>query len=391
MHEAETPTPAAGNDALGSVRADDQSPDDRSTTRTTRTADRTTMRALVQYAYGGPDVLQAAVVAMPSPGPGQVRVRVGASSVNARDWHVMRGEPQLARLLDRTVFSRTAPRVPIRGTDFAGTVDAVGPGVPRWRPGDRIFGEADAAWAEYVVAAQDAVAAIPVAVSLEEAAALPLAGTTALTCLSAGDPQAEDRLLINGASGGVGTFAVQLAHAMGLRVTAVCSARNAEQARLLGADAAIDYAVNDFCATPDRFDMVLDLVGNRPIRALRNLLRPTGTLVLSGGGVPGTGRYIGPIGLLVRAQLLARRPGPRIVIPRAQPTTERLEELAELMQRGSLVPVIDRAFSLDDGVDAVRYVETEHASGKVLLTNQPTQPGTLGRAATENEHREGSS
>lgn len=333
-----------------------------------------TMRALVQDSYGSPDVLKATLAALPAPGPGQVRVRVGASSVNARDWHVLRGEPRLARVLDRTVFGRTAPTVRIRGTDVAGTVDSVGESVTRWCPGDLVFGEAAAAWAEYVVADQDAVAAVPSGMTLEHAAGLPLAGVTALTCLSAGEAAAGDRLLINGASGGVGTFAIQIARAMGLFVTAVCSARNADQARSLGAETVIDYAVEDFCATSDRYDVVLDLVGNRSIRALRNLVRPSGTLVLSGGGVPGQGRYIGPVGLLVRAQLLARRPGPRIVIPQAKPTTERLEQLAALVDAGSLVPVIDRVFALDDGAAAVRYVETEHASGKVIIAIHPT-PG----------------
>jgi NADPH:quinone reductase-like Zn-dependent oxidoreductase len=280
----------------------------------------------------------------------------------------MRGEPRLARLLDHTIFGLRAPKIAVRGTDFAGTVDATGPDVTQWKPGDRIFGEADGAWAEYVIAAQAAIGAVPAAVSLEQAAGLPLAGTTALTCLSAGDPQAGDQLLINGASGGVGTFAVQMAHAIGLRITAVCSARNADQARSLGADTVIDYATEDFCGRPDRYDMVLDLVGNRPVGALRRLLRPTGTLVLSGGGVPGTGRYVGPLALLARAQLLARRPGPRIVVPQARPTTGVLEEIAALVQSGSLVPVIDRVFTLPDGAEAVRYVETDHARGKVIVT-----------------------
>lgn len=332
---------------------------------------RTTMRALVQHRYGGPDVLRTARVPLPTPGPGQVRVRVGASSVNARDWHVMRGEPRVARLLDRSLFGRRAPRTAVRGTDFAGTVDAVGQDVTRWRPGDRIFGEADAAWAEYVIAAQDAVAAVPDGVSFEHAAALPLAATTALTCLSAGQAQAGHRLLINGASGGVGTFALQMARAIGLRTTAVCSARNAGQARSLGADTVIDYATEDFCARADRYDIVMDLVGNRPVSTLRGLLRDGGTLVLSGGGVPGTGRYVGPLALLARAQLLARRPGPRIVVPQAQPTTSRLQEIAALVESGSLVSAIDRVFALDDGAEAVRYVEDTHTSGKVIITVAP--------------------
>ena len=331
-----------------------------------RSAERT-MKALVQDRYGGPDVLRLAAVRRPVPQRGQVLVRVEASSVNARDWHVMRGEPRVARLLDRSVFARTAPTVPIRGTDFAGTVVAVGDGVTRWRTGDWIFGEAEGAWAEYAVAAEDGVAEVPAGVSATEAAALPLAGTTALMCLSSGEPRPGDRLLLNGASGGVGTFAVQAARHMGLDVTAVCSSDNAAQARLMGANAVIDYAVDDFCATPERYDTVIDLVGNRSVRALRRLVRPKGTLVLSGGGVPGTGRVIGPIGLLLRAQLLARTPGPRIVVPQARPTTAGLEEIADLARKGALVPVIDRRFTLGEAADAVRYVETEHPRGKVVI------------------------
>lgn len=327
-----------------------------------------TMRALVQDIYGSPDVLEVAAVPTPTPGPGQIRVRVAAASVNARDWHVMRGEPRLARLLDRTVFGRTAPRVAIRGTDFAGTVDAVGDGVTRWRTGDRVFGEADAALAEYVVASRDLVAAVPAGASFHQAAALPLAATTALICLRAGDPTPGARLLINGASGGVGTFAIQLAKTMGLHVTAVCSARNADLARSLGADSVIDYDVEDFCAAPDRYDMVLDLVGNRSLRDLRRLVHPSGTLILSGGGVSGEGRWIGPLGLLVRAQLMARLPGPRIVTPQALPSTERLEELAGLVASGSVTSVIDRVFDLDHGAEALRYLETEHARAKVIVT-----------------------
>jgi NADPH:quinone reductase-like Zn-dependent oxidoreductase len=293
---------------------------------------------------------------------------VAASSVNARDWHVMRGEPRIARLLDRSLFGLRAPRTAVRGTDVAGTVDAVGPDVTRWAPGDLILGEAAAAWAEYVVAAQDAVAAVPAGVTLEQAAALPLAATTALSCLSAGQAQAGGRLLVNGASGGAGTFVLQLARALGLHTTAVCSARNADQAWALGADTVIDYATEDFCARADRYDIVVDLVGNRPVSTLRGLVADSGTLVLSGGGAPGTGRYVGPIALLAGAQLLARRPGPRIVIPQARPTTGRLQEIAALVRSGSVSPVIDRVFTLDDGAEAMRYVEDAHARGKVIIT-----------------------
>jgi NADPH:quinone reductase-like Zn-dependent oxidoreductase len=334
----------------------------------TQTISQTMMRALVQDTYGGPEVLRPAAVPQVEPGPGQVRVRVHASSVNARDWHLMRGEPKIARLLDRSVFGRHAPKVTIRGTDFAGRVDAVGRGVTRWTPGDRVFGEADAAWAEAVIADESAVAAVPEGITMEHAAVLPLAGTTALLCLCSAEAHAGQRLLINGASGGVGTFALQIAHGMGLHVTAVCSTRNAAQARALGADAVVEYDRNDFCKAPQRYDIVLDLVGNRALRDLRRLVRRDGTLVLSGGGVPGAGRWLGPIGLLLRAQLLARLPGPRIITPRAVPTAAQLEELAELVRSGAVTPAIDRAFDLDEGAAAVRYMETTHPRGKVALS-----------------------
>ena len=343
----------------------------------------TTMRALSQNAYGPPDVLRLITAAVPQPGPGQVLVRVHASSVNARDWHIMRGEPRLARVLNRTVFGRQAPQVPIRGTDFAGTIQNVGENVTSWRPGDLVLGQAEATWAEYAVASQDAIAAVPPSVTSHEAATLPLAGTTALTCLDAARLRQGDRLLINGASGGVGSFAVQTAHARGIHVTAVCSARNAAQAKALGADIVIDYATTDFCATDERYDAVVDLVGNRSVRELRKLVRSTGALVLSGGGVPGTGHLVGPLGLLVRAQLLSRTPGPRIVIPQALPNTDQLRTLSMLTGGRTVVPVVDRVFDLAEGADAVRYVETEHARGKVLLTIMPLNATSDLRPATK--------
>ena len=197
-----------------------------------------------------------------------------AASVNARDWHVMRGEPRMARLLDRRTFGRTAPRQPIRGTDFAGIVESVGAGVTRWRPGDAVFGEADAAFADFVVAKADLVAAIPDGIGFQQAAAIPLAATTALLCLRSGAPEPGQSVLINGASGGVGTFAVQLARSMGLAVTAVCSARNADLARSLGADTVVDYRQTDFTRLGRRFDVIVDLVGNRSLRDLRLALLP---------------------------------------------------------------------------------------------------------------------
>jgi NADPH:quinone reductase-like Zn-dependent oxidoreductase len=208
-------------------------------------------------------------------------------------------------------------------------------------------------------------------VTPHEAATLPLAGTTALTCLDAARLRHGERILINGASGGVGTFTIQIAHARGVHVTAVCSARNAAQAKALGADTVIDYATTDFAATGERYDAVVDLVGNRSVRDLRKLVRSTGALVLSGGGVPGSGHLVGPLGLLLRAQLMSRTPGPRVVIPQALPNTDQLRTLSMLTSTRAVVPVVDRVFDLAEGADAVRYVETEHARSKVLLTITP--------------------
>jgi NADPH:quinone reductase-like Zn-dependent oxidoreductase len=326
------------------------------------------MRALVQHRYGGPEVLTIGEVPKPTPGSGDVLVRVRAASVNARDWHLMRGEPRLARL-DRKTFGWRAPRVLIRGTDFAGVVEAVGPGVTRHQPGDAVFGEADGAIADYVAAAEDLVAAVPSGVSFEQAAAVPLAANTALTLLRACHPQPGQRILINGASGGVGTFAVQLAKSMELHVTAVCSARNVELVSSLGADIVLDYNRDDFCARDETCDAVIDLVGNRSLRDLSKVVSSGGTLVLSGGGVSGEGRILGPLGMLLRAKLAARRAPFRIETPKSTPSRDNLEELAALVASGAINPVIDRSFAFEDAAEAVRYLETEHASAKVVVSD----------------------
>jgi NADPH:quinone reductase-like Zn-dependent oxidoreductase len=326
------------------------------------------MRALVQDRYGSPDVLRVEEVAMPAPGPGEVLVRLEAASVNARDWHVMRGEPRLARLMDRTIFGRTAPRVRIRGTDFAGVVESIGAGVTRVRAGDPVFGEADAAIAEYVAADQDTTALLPAGLDFDQAAAIPLAATTALVCLRAGEPQTGDTVLINGASGGVGTFAVQLAKSMGLHVTGVCSTRNTDLVRSLGADVVVDYTREDFRDLGARFDLVVDLVGNRALRDLRSVLKPSGNLVLSGGGVAGHGRFLGPLGLLIRAQLHARLSRSPLAVPQAKPNREVLDELAELVTKEAITPIIDRTFPFEEAANAIRYLEQEHARAKVVIS-----------------------
>jgi NADPH:quinone reductase-like Zn-dependent oxidoreductase len=326
------------------------------------------MKALVQDRYGSPDVLRIDEVQKPTPGSHEVLVRVKAASVNARDWHMMRGEPRIMRLLDRENFTRDAPKVRVRGTDFAGTVEAVGGGVIQWRSGDDVFGESEGAFAEYVAASENVIAAKPAGLSYEQAAAIPLAANTALVCLRAGGAEVGQKVLINGASGGVGTFAVQLAKSMGLHVTAVCSERNAELARSLGADIVIDYRNENFRDAVGQIDLVIDLVGNRSLRDLRRVLNPSGFLVLSGGGVSGDGRILGPLTLMARAKLVGRLSGLRLAVPLATPSTQALAELAALVEARSITPVVDRTFTLEDGAEAVRYLEVEHARAKVVIT-----------------------
>lgn len=323
--------------------------------------------AVTQTAYGSPAALTLSRVPVPTPGAGEVLVEVHAASVNARDWHIMRGEPRLARLLDPTTFGRRGPRVPTRGTDLAGIVRAVGPGVERWRAGDEVFGEGVGTFAQHAVARADQLAAVPGGTDIHAAAALPLAATTAWLCVNAADPAPGSSILINGASGGVGTFAIQFAASRGLAVTAVVSTRNVAQAERLGADRVIDYTTDPVPGHHD-YDVVVDLVGNLRLRELRRLLRPGGALVLSGGGVSGKGRTVGPLRLLLWAQLSARFSGLRLFVPQSVPTTEVLEQIAALIAAGKVTAVIDRRFDLEHAADAIDHLEREHARAKVLIT-----------------------
>ncbi len=327
----------------------------------------TTGRAVAQTRYGGPEVLQVTEVPLPVPGAGEVLVRVHAASVNARDWHVMRGEPRVARLMDRTLFGRRGPRVAVRGTDFAGVVEAVGTDVTSRRPGDAVFGEGVGTFADYAIASADQVAPVPAGTTFEQAAALPLAAATALLCLDETGLGVGGRVLINGASGGVGTFAVQAAKAMGLHVTAVVSTRNVELVESLGADDAIDYTATNFTRTGRTWDAVVDLVGNHRLRDLRSTIRAGGRLVLSGGGNSGEGRILGPMKLLVGAIALARFQPFEVRAPQSVPTTEVLERVAMMVAGGRLQPVVDRTYSLDETAAAVRHVEAEHTRGKVVV------------------------
>ncbi len=322
------------------------------------------MKAILQERYGRADVLALQDVDLPVPAAGEVRVAVRAASVNAADWHIMRGDPYLARL----TIGLGRPRAKVRGRDFAGVVDAVGAGVTRLRPGDEVYGEtgmADGAFAEYVCVSSNLVEAKPANLTFSEAAAVPLAGVTALAGLRV--VAAGDHVLVNGASGGVGTFAVQIAKALGASVTGVCSTRNVALVSSLGADRVIDYTVEDF-TRGSRYDVVFDLVGNHSLGSLRRALSPEGTLVLSGGGVSGDGSLFGPMGLLMRAKAVSPFVRQRVVVLTASTTREQLAALRELIEAGSVTPAIDRTYPLSAVPDAIRYVEEEHARAKVVIT-----------------------
>ena len=323
------------------------------------------MKAIAQDRYGPPDVLELRDVAKPAPGDNEVLVRVHAAAVNALDWHYMRGDPYLARLS----MGLRRPKVTIRGKDFAGHVEALGPGVDRFRVGDEVFGEADGAFAEYVSAPDGAADPKPANLTFEQAAAVPLAGSTALMGLRDAAPvQPGQRVLINGASGGVGTFAVQIGKSLGAEVIGVCSARNADLVRSIGADHVIDYASEDFSRNGQQYDVVFDLVGNRSLSDCRRALTPEGTLVLSGGGVSEGGSFIGPLALFAKSMVLSRFVHQRLLQLTEQPNRENLAALRELVESGAVTPVIDRTYPLSDAPEAIRYLEVEHARAKVVIT-----------------------
>lgn len=324
------------------------------------------MKAVGQQRYGGPEVLEINEIDQPGVAGNEVLVRVRAASVNARDWHVMRGDPYVARLMDPSMFGLRAPKQ-ILGTDFAGVVEAVGPEVRRLKPGDEVFGESPGAFAEYVKAPETVVDLKPANLTFEQAAALPLAANTALVGLrDVAQLKPGQQLVINGASGGVGTFAVQIAKALDAKVTAVCSTKKVDLARTLGADEVVDYTKEDF--TRQQYDVVLDLVGNRTLADLRRAATPQGTVILSGGGVFRGGSVFGPVGLILRGVLLSRFVSQRIVTFDGKPSADNLATLRSMAEARQLIPAIDRTYPLAETAAAIRYVETEHARAKVIIT-----------------------
>jgi len=323
------------------------------------------MKAIVYRCYGPPDVLRLENIEKPSPKDNEVLVKVRAAAVNPLDWHYMRGKPYIGRV----EFGLGTPKNTRLGVDFAGTVEAVGKDVKRFKPGDEVLGGKFGAFAEYVsVAEERALVLKPPILTFEEAASVPIAAITALQGLrDKGRLQPGQKVLINGASGGVGTFAVQIAKSFGAEVTGVCSTRNVEMVRSLGADHVIDYTHEDFAGSGRHYDLILDNVGNRALSDYRRVLNPKGKFVLIGGGGPDVGPWIGvfitPIKALVLSQFVDQDMGMFI----AKLNHEDLTILSDLMQAGKVTPVIDRRYKLSETAEAIRYLEEGHARGKVVI------------------------
>jgi NADPH:quinone reductase-like Zn-dependent oxidoreductase len=315
------------------------------------------MKAIVYDRYGPPDVLALREVEQPAVKDDQVLVRVHATSVNPADWHIMTGTPYLARLS----AGLRRPKVQIPGIDLAGRVEAVGGKVTRFRPGDEVFGTGASTFAEYAGAPEDGLAPKPANLTFEQAAAVPVAGITALQGLrDKGRLQPGQKVLIIGASGGVGTFAVQLAKALGAEVTAVCSTRNVELVRALGADHVIDYTQEDFTQGGPRYDLILDNAGNHSLSKLRRALAPTGRLIPNSGSA-GLGTFITAF---VSSPFLRQQGRPYLSVPKLKDLTF----LKELIEAGKVTPAIDRTYPLSDAADAFRYLGNGHARGKVVIT-----------------------
>lgn len=326
-------------------------------------ADAVPMRAALARCYGGPEVIRIGTAARPSLAPDRVLVRVQAAALNPLDKHYLRGTPYLLRL--SAGIGR--PQDARMGVDFAGTVESVGSAVTRFKPGDVVFGGADGAFGEYVsVREGGSVARVPAGVAPDQAAALPIAAVTALQALrDHGRLNAGQRVLVNGASGGVGHYAVQLAKAMGANVTAVCSTRNVEMVRALGADVVIDYTREDFTAGAQRYDLIVDSIGNHSRGALRRVLTDDGTHVQVGRAGMGNwvGPLLGPLGALLWSQFTSQRWESML----ADIDAADLDYLAQQMAAGKLSAVIDRRYALAELPEAMRYLETGRVRGKLLV------------------------
>jgi NADPH:quinone reductase-like Zn-dependent oxidoreductase len=333
----------------------------------TAPAQASTMKAILRHRYGSPDVLELEDIARPVVDDDSVFVRVRAASVNAYDWHILRGRPYLVRMLT----GLRKPKSTRVGVDMAGLVEAVGKDVTQFRPGDEVFGHGGGAFAEYVCAGENNFVLKPANLTFEQAAAVPMAGTTALQALrDKGRIRPGQKVLINGAAGGVGTFAVQIAKSFGADVTGVCSTRNVEMVRSIGADHVIDYTREDFTRSGQRYDLMVDIAGSRSLSACRRVLSPDGSLV-SVGAAGGPDEQPGSVQVLVgmlEVLLVSRFTSQRLPPFLAKFRKEDLTVLKELIEAGKVTPVIDRPYPLREVPDAIRHLETGHARGKVVIT-----------------------
>lgn len=321
------------------------------------------MKAIVQDVYGSSNVLQLRDISQPVPDSGEVLIRVRATGVDQGVWHLMTGQPYLIRLFG---FGLTKPKVPVRGREVAGVVESIGSGVTRFQPGDEVFGVCDGSFAEYVCAKEDKVATKPSNLTFEEAAAAPISAVTALQAVrDAGQVTTGQKVLVIGAGGGVGTFAVQLAKAFGAEVTGVCSTGKVELVRSLGADHVIDYTREDFARAGLLYDVILDTAGNRPLSVLRKALTPRGTLVIVGGEAGGklTGGFERSMG----APLVSLFSGQKFKGLVSTENYRDLEALTTLIEAGSVKPAIDKIYALADAPAAVEYMHEGRACGKVVV------------------------
>jgi NADPH:quinone reductase-like Zn-dependent oxidoreductase len=323
------------------------------------------MKAFAYYDYGGPEVLRQVELEKPTLADDQILVKVHAAAVNPLDWHLMRGTPYLMRLAS----GLRRPKSTRLGVDFSGTVEAVGRNVARFNAGDAVFGAGHGAVAEYLaVPADGRVVRMPERLTFEQAAAVTVAATTALQALRRkAQVQRGQKVLIIGASGGVGTFAVQLAKAFGAEVTGVQSTRNMELVRSIGADHVIDYTKEDFTAGGERYDVLLDNVGNRSLSEVRRVLTRNGKYVLIGGGGPDDHKWTGPLGRIVAMLVISRFVRQDVGVLMASTKQEDLQLVADLMQAGNVTPVIDSRYAFSEAAEAIRHLESGRARGKTVV------------------------
>ena len=320
------------------------------------------MKAIVYHEYGSADVLKLEDVEKPVPKDNEVRIRVRAASVNPLDWRFMRGEPKITRVMGRLMRVNSGRP----GVDVAGEVEAVGAQVKQFKIGDSVFGACRGAFAEYACSAESKIVAIPVGVTFEDAASINVAGLTAVQGLrDKAQVKPGQKVLINGAAGGVGTFAVQIAKHFGTEVTGVCSTRNVEMVRSIGADHVIDYTKEDFTQLPERYDVMLDNVGNKSLSECRNILTANGKLVMI--GAPHDISLPDLLGTLFGGLLLSMFTSKKTLTFIAKASQSDLAFIGEMIAAGKLKPVIDRVYDLKETADAVRHVEEGHARGKVIV------------------------